>query len=127
MAGPTSFRDLRIWQNAMQLAVDIYQLAGSLPPGEKPGLATDMQSRAVSIPSLIATGHKSGSRSGMTQACQEALVSTAELETLLIILGQLYPNVPSNDMLDQLDDVQQMLIAVIKRLQQSSNKPKKSL
>ena len=126
MAAVTSFRDIRVWQNSMQLAVDIYQLAGSLPPTEKPGLATNLQQTVVTIPALIATGHKSGTRSGMVQACHRSLEAAAELETLLIILGQLYPNVPSNDLIDQLDEVQQMLLTVVKRLS-ATPKPKKSL
>lgn len=127
MAAVTSFRDIRAWQNAMQLAVDIYQLAGNLPPTEKPGLATNMQQTVVRIPTFIAAGHKSGTRSGMMQSCHSALEAAAELETLLIILGQLYPNVPSNDLIDQLDEVQQMLVILIKRLTPSGSRPKKSL
>lgn len=126
MAATTSFRDIRVWQYAMQLAVDTYQMAGALPPSEKPGLATDLQQCAVRIPTLIATGHKTGSRSGMVQACREAARAGAELETLLIIVGQLYPNAPSNDLMDQLEEVQQMLATAIKRLSTSSA-PKKAL
>lgn len=113
---PTSFRDIRVWQNAMQLTVDIFQLAGTLPQIERPGLATSLQRAATIIPTAIATGHKSGSRTGMLRGCQEAMAAASELETLLIIVGQTYPNVPSNDLLDQLDEVQQMLIAVVRRL-----------
>lgn len=116
MAAATSFRDIRAWQNAMQLAVDVYQLTGSLPPTERPGLSTDLQHTAAAIPTLIASGHKTRSRSGMLTACQRALHEAAELETYLIIVGQLYPNVPSNDLLDALDEVQQMLQALIARL-----------
>jgi four helix bundle protein len=117
MAAATSFRDIRVWQNAMQLAVDIYQLAGSLPPTERPGLSTDLQQSAATIPTLIATGHKTRSRAGLSTACQRALSEAARLETLLILVGNLYPNVPSNDLLDQLDEVQQMLQALISRLE----------
>ena len=126
MAGVTSFRDIKVWQYAMQLAVDVYQMASALPPAEKPGLATDLQQTVVRIPTLIATGHKAGTRSGMVQACRESVRFTAELETLLIIVGQLYPNAPSNDLIDQLDEVQQMLTTLIKRLSQSAQ-PKKAL
>lgn len=112
----TSFRDIRAWQTAMQLAVDIYHLTGDLPPSEKPGLATNLQKAATAIPTWIASGHKTGSRAGFRAACLEASDAGTELETLLIITGQLYPNVPSNDLLDQLDEVQQLLEALIERL-----------
>jgi four helix bundle protein len=110
----------------MQLTVDIYQLAGSLPPSERPGLSTDLQHAAAAIPTLIATGHKTRTRSGMANACQRALQNAAELETLLILVGNLFPNVPSNDLLDQLDEVQQMLQALIQRLSGTSG-PKTAL
>jgi four helix bundle protein len=124
MATPTSFRDLRIWQTAMQLAVDVYHLTGNLPPTDKPGLSTSMQAAAAVIPTMIATGHKSGSRSAMQTYCQRALAECAQLETYLVIAGQLYPNVPSNDLLDQLDEVQQMLETLTKRLGAAAAKRK---
>jgi four helix bundle protein len=127
MATATSFRDLRIWQNAMQLAVDIYHLSGGLPPSERPGLSTQLQQTAADIPTRIAAGHKTGSRTGMRTACQQALLSCTELETLLIITGQLYPNVPSNDLIDQLDDVQQMVTSAIKRLGTAPAGPRKTV
>jgi four helix bundle protein len=123
----TSFRDIRAWQTAMQLAVDIYQLAGSLPPSERPGLSTDLQHSASLIPTLIANGHKTRTRSGMVLACRRASLQAAELETFLILTGQLYPNVPSNDLLDQLDEVQQLIETLIKRLSGTPGSPKTSL
>jgi four helix bundle protein len=127
MASPTSFRDIRAWQTAMQLAVDIYHLTGDLPATEKPGLSTSLQKAATAIPSWIASGHKTGSRSGFRSSCLEAVDAATELETLLIITGQLYPNIPSNDLLDQLDEVQQMLEALIKRLSQTKPAPRKTV
>jgi four helix bundle protein len=121
MAAASSFRDIRAWQNAMQLTVDIYHLTGSLPATERPGLSTSLQQAALSIPTLIASGHKTGSRSGMQSACLRSLEAASELESLLIVTGQLYPNVPSNDLLDQLEEVQGLIRLLIKRL--SSIKP----
>lgn len=123
----SSFRDIRVWQNAMQLAVDIFQLAGTLPASERPGLSTALQQTVIRIPTYIAAGHKSGSRSTMVTACHDAWDTCNELESLLIIVGQLYPNVPSNDLLDQLDEVQQMLRAVIARLVPAKNGPRKTV
>lgn len=121
MATSTSFRDLRLWQNAMQLTVDIYHLSGSLPPSERPGLSTQLQQASSAIPTLIAAGHKTGSRTGLRAACERALSAGTELETLLIIAGQVYPNVPSNDLIDQLDEVQHMLMTAIKKLGPAGN------
>lgn len=127
MATSTSFRDLRAWQNAMQLAVDIYHLAGNLPPTERPGLSTNLQHAAAAIPTQIAAGHKTRSKNGMISGCRAALHHCTELETLLAITGQLYPNVPSNDLIDQLDEVQDMLMMAIQRLSQGQPKPHKTV
>lgn len=127
MAAVSSFRDIRAWQYAMQLAVDIYRLTADLPPTEKPGLSTNLQQAATAIPSIIATGHKTGSRAGMIDACHQAVDAASEVESLLIIAGQLYPNVPSNDLLDQLEEVQQMLEALVKRLKGAKPAPRKTV
>lgn len=116
MATPTSFRDLRVWQHAMQLAVDTYHLAGNLPPNERPGLATNLQDAAAFIPTLIAQGHKSRSKATMLSSCRIALDRCTYLETYLVITGQLYPNIPSNDLIDQLEEVQEMLSVAVKKL-----------
>lgn len=112
----TSFRDIRAWQTAMQLAVDVYQLTNDLPPTEKPGLSTELQRPAAAIPTQIASGHKTGSRRGMLKGCEDALLTCNQLETLLLLTGQLYPKVPSNDLLDQLDELEQMIGLLVKKL-----------
>lgn len=116
MATSTSFRDLRVWQHAMQLAVDSYHLASTLPPTERPGLATNLQDSSAALPTLIARGHKSRSKTTMLSSCRQALETCTYLETYLIITGQLYPNIPSNDLIDQLEEVQEMLTAAIAKL-----------
>ncbi|MFA5946634.1 MAG: four helix bundle protein [Patescibacteria group bacterium] len=51
-----SFRDLRTWQEAQALAVEIYRLTESFPKEEKYGLIAQLRSAAVSVPSNIAEG-----------------------------------------------------------------------
>lgn len=126
MATVSSFRDLRVWQTAIQLATDVYQLSGDLPASDHSDLAGNLQRVVVTIPTLIANGHKSGSRSVLRAQCEQAIYKADELETLLVICGELHPAVPSNDILDTLDDVRQSLATVISRLT-PSKKPAKSL
>jgi len=52
-----SFRDLRIWQLAMDLVESIYRLAQYFPKHEMYGLTSQIQRAAVSVPSNIAEGH----------------------------------------------------------------------
>ena len=51
-----SFRDLLVWQRAMQLTVAIYRLTGGFPREEQYGLTSQVRRAAVSIPSNIAEG-----------------------------------------------------------------------
>jgi len=46
-----SFRDLVVWQRAMQLTVAIYGLTKEFPQDERFGLTSQMRRSAVSIPS----------------------------------------------------------------------------
>ena len=51
-----SFRDLTVWQKALQLVLKVYATAEKFPSKEKFGLMSQMQRAAVSIPSNIAEG-----------------------------------------------------------------------
>lgn len=52
-----SFRDLRVWQAAMDLVVEIYELTSDFPRSEEFGLKSQMRRASVSVPSNIAEGH----------------------------------------------------------------------
>lgn len=51
------FRDLLVWQRAMQLAREVYRLTAALPKSEVFGLQRQRRRAAVSVPSNIAEGH----------------------------------------------------------------------
>jgi four helix bundle protein len=51
-----SFRDLVVWQRAMQLTVAIYRLTKEFPREELYGLSSQIRRSAVSVPSNIAEG-----------------------------------------------------------------------
>ena len=50
------FKDLKVWNEAVELAVEIYKITGEFPPSENYGLTSQMKRSAVSIPSNIAEG-----------------------------------------------------------------------
>jgi len=56
MPSSSSFRDLRVWQEAMKLAIEIYHQTEKFPKHELYGLSQQMRRAAVSIPSNIAEG-----------------------------------------------------------------------
>ncbi|MFQ5436052.1 MAG: four helix bundle protein, partial [Anaerolineae bacterium] len=57
MAQIRSYRDLNVWQRAVDFSVTLYQKTDSFPSSEVYGLTNQMRRAAVSIPSNIAEGH----------------------------------------------------------------------
>ena len=74
-----SFRDLRVWQAAMDLVEQIYLLTHTFPKHELYGLASQMQRAAVSIPSNIAEGQTRGYTKEYLHHLSIARASLAEL------------------------------------------------
>lgn len=112
----TSFKDSPVWQQSMQLAIDMYQLTANMPTVERLGLSTQLQHAAVCIPSRIAAGSRTGTRSGLREACAESLALLAEIETLLIIAGQQYTNVNTEVIMPLRDQVEQQISTLMTRL-----------
>ncbi len=52
-----SYRDLEVWQKAMDLAVAAYRLTEPFPAHEQFGLRAQIHRSAVSVPSNVAEGH----------------------------------------------------------------------
>ncbi|WP_194850629.1 four helix bundle protein [Nonlabens antarcticus] len=75
------FEKLKIWQKAMDLAVDVYNATSSFPTEEKYGLISQMRRCSVSIPSNIAEGSGRNSNPQFNQFLGIANGSTSELIT----------------------------------------------
>ena len=84
-----SYRDLEVWQKAMDLVVDCYQITKRFPKSEIYGLASQMQRAAVSIPTNIAEGRERQYTREFLQYLSIAYGSLAELETLVQIAERL--------------------------------------
>ncbi len=78
-----SYRDLLIWQQAMELVTDVYALTKSWPKEELFGLTSQVRRAAVSIPANIAEGYGRESRASYQNFLRIAQGSLKELETLL--------------------------------------------
>lgn len=80
-----SFRDLTVWQRAMQLTVTIYKLTQGFPREEQYGLTSQIPRSVVSIPSNIAEGQGRSSADEFRQFLGIARGSTCEVQTQLEI------------------------------------------
>jgi four helix bundle protein len=84
-----SFKQLRVWQTAMDAAEDTYRLTAKFPKHETYGLCSQMQRAAVSVPSNIAEGHARVSTKDYLHHLSIAAGSLAELETQFILSQRL--------------------------------------
>ena len=75
------FRDLVVWQVAMELTVIAYETSKALPALEKYELSAQIRRAAVSVPANIAEGQSCGSNRRFINHVRIAQGSLGELET----------------------------------------------
>ncbi|MFI5138513.1 MAG: four helix bundle protein [Sphingobacteriales bacterium] len=113
-----NLKELKIWNKAIDLTVDLYKATASFPSEEKYGLTSQARRSAVSIPSNIAEGAGRNSDKEFTNFLGIANGSSYELQTQLVISNKL--NLLNNDLLDdllkQIDELQKMNFAFQKML-----------
>ncbi len=85
----SSFKELIVWQKAMDLVEETYHIARLLPKEELYSLSDQMRRAAVSIPSNIAEGQARNSRKEFSQFLAIAKGSAAELHTQYMICVRL--------------------------------------
>ena len=85
-----NFRDLKVWQAAMELVSSIYRVTQSFPAQEIYGLTSQMRRAAVSVPSNIAEGHTRESTKEFLHHISMAQASLAELQTQIEIAAMLH-------------------------------------
>jgi four helix bundle protein len=79
------FKDLIVWQKAMELVAEVYLLIKKLPKEELFALSSQIRRSAISIPSNIAEGQGRNSTKEFIQFLAIAKGSKAELETQLLL------------------------------------------
>lgn len=117
-----SYRDLTVWQRAMELTEEAYRIARLLPKTEEYRLTSQLVRAAVSVPANIAEGHARASRREFLNFLSISRGSLAEVETLVLLavrVGYIKPD----DMkrLEALaDEVSRMLAGLRQRLKSST-------
>ncbi|GAB2620431.1 four helix bundle protein [Belliella aquatica] len=83
------YKELKVWQKAIDLAVEVYRITEKLPKEERFGLISQMNRAAVSIPSNIAEGAGRNTEKDFNNFLGMALGSSFELDTQVIISNRL--------------------------------------
>ena len=84
-----TFRDLEVWQAAMELVVHIYKISKHFPKEEIYGLTSQLRRAAVSVASNIAEGKGRSSDRELIQFLCHARGSLFEIETQLQLAEKL--------------------------------------
>ena len=79
------FKDLILWQRAMDLVVEVYNLVKRIPKEELFALSDQIRRAVISIPSNIAEGQGRNSSKEFIHFLSIAKGSKAELETQLLL------------------------------------------
>ncbi len=115
-----SYKELKVWNKAIDLTIKIYQLCKYLPKEETYGLSDQMRRSVVSVPSNIAEGQARNSTKDFMRFFYIAQGSRAELETQLEICKKLN-FIPLNEvvMAENLSsETGRMIRNLIRKLQQ---------
>ena len=87
--GVQSYQDLKVWNIAMQLALEVYRITEPFPQSERFGLTSQLRRAAVSVASNIAEGHARSTRGEFRNFLSIARGSVREIEVQLILAEQL--------------------------------------
>lgn len=115
-----SYRDLKVWERAVELVVESYKLTKLLPRTKIYGLSSQIQRSAVSIPANIAEGHGREHMGDYLRHLSIASGSLAELETHFIIAQRLALINPKDliSVLRLSDEVGRMLSGLTRKLKE---------
>ena len=112
------FKELKVWQKAHRLVIEIYRHSRSFPPDERFGLTAHLRKSATSVPSNIAEGCGREGERELARFLSIAAGSASEAEYQLLLardLGYLPPDV-HRQLDDQVNEVKRMLNSFIRAL-----------
>ena len=118
MSEVQSYRDLIVWQRAMDVAAATYQLTRDYPRDELFGLTSQSRRAAASIAANIAEGYGRASKQAYMNFLRIAQGSLKELETHLLLAQRV--GIARADsiqpILEQSEEIGRMLKALIGKL-----------
>jgi four helix bundle protein len=113
----SSFKDLRVWQAALDLAKVVYRETKAMPDSEKYGLTSQIRRSAVSVPANIAEGYGRVGRGEYLKFLGYSSGSLNELETELLIAESCGYLMDYALMTAKCEEIGRMLHGLIKSLQ----------
>ena len=117
-----NFRDLKVWEKAHKLTLDVYRLTRDFPREEVYGITSQIRRASSSIPANIAEGCGRGGDADFARFLQIAMGSACEVEYHALLAHDL-------NMLDEVDyrcihnqvcEVKRMLTSFLQKLRAES-------
>jgi four helix bundle protein len=121
----SDFRNLIVWQRAMDLADRAYDAAERLPTAERFILSAQLRSAALSIPSNIAEGKGRWTIREYRQFARYARGSTLELQSHVLFAQrrQFLPPETTKELIDLAEEVVKRINALIRYLNRRARRP----
>jgi four helix bundle protein len=112
------YKDLEVWQKAMDLVVETYRLTKPFPSDERFGLIAQLRGAFVSVPSNIAEGRGRFGLGGFLYHLSVATGSLVEMETQFLISARLQYLNPSDatTVLARVSEVRRLLAGMVRAL-----------
>jgi four helix bundle protein len=113
-----NFRDLKVWEKAHRLNLEIYRVTKTFPRDEQYGLTSQLRRAAASVPANIAEGCGRDGLTELARFCRIAMGSASELEYHLLLAHDLgYLKDADHTELDRrVAEVKRMLTAFTQKL-----------
>ena len=117
------FRELKVWEKAHRLTLDIYQITQSFPREEVYGLQNQMRRAASSVPTNLAEGCGRDTTTELARFLHISMGSLSEVDYQLLLSRDLayIQGADYDRLLAQLQEVRRMLISYSQKIKQTSN------
>lgn len=105
-----NLKELKIWNKAVELSVEVYKATANFPKEEIYGLTSQIRRSAVSVPSNISEGAGRNSNKEFIHFLGISNGSSYELQTQLVISNKLklISNETLQPLLKEIDEIQKM-------------------
>ncbi|MEE8399101.1 MAG: four helix bundle protein [Desulfobacterales bacterium] len=121
----TNYKDLKVWQKAYALCLEIYRITRGFPKEERYGLTSQIRRSAVSVPSNIAEGYGRKTTADYIRMLYISYGSICELETQILLAGDLglIEKTALDTVKGNITEVERMSKALIKSLEKKHSNP----
>jgi four helix bundle protein len=118
------YHQLKVWQRAMNYAVDLYRFTAQLPSEERYNLTVQLRRAVVSVSLNIAEGASSVTTAEFIHFLGYAYRSLKEVITGLELCQRLYPSLPGEalaKLIDEGNQISRMAHSLMQRLSASGD------